>query len=169
MASLVVLSELEALLKVPENTLVDDEYTRIITDAASDLVRTTAGQPNWQLTVSGPDDVLAPTRARFIALWLAKRAWEDKGNLVRRTAGPISQTFSEEGIRGLELTESEIDWLEGQQPGGSSGTFILKHYGTTASRRPFGDETPDGYSFAAGDLDFAHGMTMSGPARADNW
>lgn len=169
MAPLVVLSELEALLKLPDGTLMDDEYTRIIMDAASDLVRETAEQPNWVLTASGSGDALAPTRARFIALWLAKRAWEDKGNLSRRTAGPISQTFSEDGVRGLELTEDERGWLEGHQPDGGSGTFVLRHYGTTASRRPFGDETPDGYSFAAGDLDFAHGMTMSGPAKADNW
>lgn len=168
MASLVKLDELEVLLKLPPNTLVDDKYTDLMMRAASNLVRETANQPHWELVVAGPDDVLAPTRAGFIALYLAKRAWQDTGNLQRRTAGPISQTFSEDEVRGLELTDAEREELEGRRPGGSSGSWVMKHYSTGVSRRPFA-ETPDGYSFSAGDLDFAHGMTMSGPARADDW
>jgi hypothetical protein len=162
MSLLVKVEELELLLKVPEGTLANDDYTDLMMRAASDLVRETAKQPDWTLET-------APTRAVFIATWVAKRAWEDRGNLVRRTAGPISQTFSEDGIRGLALTQEERDWLLGMRPGGSGGLLILRHYGTGVSRLPFGDETPDGYSFEAGDLNFAHGMDMRGPAKADNW
>lgn len=170
MSLLVDVTELERLLKRPEGSLANDEYTQLIMEAASAVVRDTAQQPNWELTVSSdPPDVLIPARGRFIALYLAKRAWLDQGNLSRRTSGPISQSFREDGVYGLNLEPAELEWLNGHRPDGDSGIFIMRHYGTTASRRPFGDETPDGYSFAAGDLDFAHGMTMSGPARADNW
>jgi hypothetical protein len=169
MSNLVKLEELELLLKVPEGTLVDDDYTEFMMQAASDLVRETAEQPNWVLEVVDSGDVLAPTRARIIATYVAKRAWQDKGNLVRRTAGPISQTFADGGVTGLSLTPEEREWLNGRRPGGSGGLLIMRHYGTGVSRLPFGDETPDGYSFAAGDLNFAHGMDMRGPAKADNW
>jgi hypothetical protein len=170
MSLLVDVAELEVLLKQEAGTLSNDEYTTLIMEGASAVVRDTAGQPNWVLeVVSAPPDVLAPARARFIALYLAKRAWEDEGNLSRRTTGPISFTFREDGVYGLNLEPAEREWLVGHRPDGGGGIFIMRHRGTTASRLPFGDETPDGYSFAAGDLDFAHGMTMSGPARADNW
>lgn len=171
MGLLVKLDELETLLKVPADTLEGDAYTELMMRAASDKVRSEANQPNWELEdYVGPPQVLAPTRAGMIALWVAKRAWEDKGNQVRRTAGPISQTFSENGVRGLQLEDDEREWLRGRRPGGSGGLLIMRHYGTgVESRRPFGDETPDGYSFEAGDLNFAHGMDMRGPAKADNW
>lgn len=170
MSLLVDVADLERLLKRPEGSLVGDEYTDLIMQAASAVVRDTAEQPNWVLeVVADPPDVLVPARGRFIALYLAKRAWLDQGNLARRTAGPISLSFREDGVYGLNLEPSELEWLQGHRPGGGGGIFIMRNRGKTASRRPFGDETPDGYSFAAGDLDFAHGMTMSGPARADNW
>lgn len=170
MTLLVDVAELEQLLKQPAGSLVGDSYTELIMEGASAVVRDTAEQPNWVLeVVNDPPDVLVPARARFIALYLAKRAWEDEGNLSRRTSGPISFSFREDGVYGLNLEPAELEWLQGHRPDGGGGIFIMRHYGTGASRRPFGDETPDGYSFAAGDLDFAHGMTMSGPARADNW
>lgn len=169
MSLLVVLSELEAVLKVPQGSLEGDEYTRLMMEGATAVVRDTAQQPHWVLTVSGPGDIAAPARARFIALELAKRAWQDQGNLIRRTTGPISLSFRENGVYGLDLKPSEEEWLEGHRGDGVGGMFIMRHYGTTRGRLPFGDETPDGYSFLAGEMDFSHGMTMSGPARADNW
>lgn len=162
MGLLVDVDELTSLLKMPPDSLDEDEYTRLIMEAASAKVRDVAGHPEWELDT-------IPTRGRFIALWLAKRAWEDPGNLQRRTSGPISDTFFENGVRGLTLEDDEREWLEGQQPGGANSTWILRHYGTGVSRRPFGDETPDGYSFAGGDMNFSHGLDMTGPARADNW
>jgi hypothetical protein len=170
---LVDVEALETLLRRDDPELELDEYadyTALIIEGASAIVRD-EGDPNWVLSNPGDGETVIPARGRFIALALAKRAWEDQGNLQRRTTGPLSETFFEDGVRGLELTEAELDWLEGHQPDGkSTGTWILRMRGT-GSRRPFGrgDETPDGYSFAAGDWDFAHGMTMSGPAKADNW
>lgn len=166
MSLLVDIEELTALLRMPEGSLVDgsdiDPYTLLMMEGASEVVRDVAEQPDWTLET-------IPARGRIIALWLARRAWEDEGNLARRTSGPISQSFREDGVYGLNLEPAELEWLQGHRPDGDSGLFIMRNLGGTRGRRPFGDETPDGYSFAAGDLDFAHGMTMSGPARADNW
>lgn len=170
MSLLVDVAELEILLKREPGSLAGDPYTKLMMEGATAVVRDTAGQPNWVLeVVSDPPDVLAPVRARFIALYLAKRAYQDEGNLVRRTSGPISSTFREDGVYGLDLSDADREWLQGHRPGGGGGLYLMRFRGTSRGRLPFGDETPDGYSFAAGDLDFAHGMTMSGPARADNW
>lgn len=170
---LVDVDDLETLLKQTRpdlDDLSDDAYTALMIEGASGVVRD-AGDPNWVLGNVTGAEVAIPTRGKFIALYLAKRAWEDTGNLQRRTAGPLSETFFTEGVRGLELTPDEQAWLDGKSPnGGSAGTWMLRIQGT-GSRHPFGraDETPDGYSFAAGDLNFAHGMDMRGPAKADNW
>jgi hypothetical protein len=151
--------------------LTDDPYTDIITESASQIVRDTAGRPHWGVDPLEGEEVAAPPRARIIALWLAKRAWLDTGNLQRRTAGPISDTFFENGIRGLNLEAAELDWLESQRPGGNSGLWMLRHHRASGHRRPhYGDETPDGYSFLAGDMNFSHGLDMTGgPQDADSW
>lgn len=167
--SLVELNDLEALLKVPENSLLDDPYTELIIRSANAKVRSVAHQPGWVGSEPLEDQTVAPERAQIIALWLAKQAWEDQGNLQRRTAGPISETFFEGGIRGLALSEADSDYLTELSPGGNTnGLWIMKHQGTgVGGRRRV--ETPDGYSFSDGDLNFAHGMDMRGPADADSW
>lgn len=151
--------------------LTDDPYTDIITESASQIVRDTAGRSSWGVDPLGEGETAAPPRARITALWLAKRAWLDTGNLQRRTAGPISDTFFESGVRGLDLTDAEREWLEGQRPGGNSGLWMLRHHRASGRRRPhYGDETPDGYSFLAGDMNFSHGLDMTGgPQDADSW
>lgn len=162
--NLVDIDRLTALLKRPAGSLTDDDYTAIITDAASTIVTSTAKQ-DWTAAT-------APERAKIIALWLARQAWMDKGNLARRTSGPTSESFFDSPVRGLDLREQDRAWLEGQRPGGGGGLWVTKHFGgpSAGRRRPrYGDEGHDGYSFAAGDWDFAHGMTMSGPADADSW
>ena len=151
--------------------LKGDAYTDIITASASEVVRDAAGRPHWGVDPLEGAEVAAPARARIIALWLAKRAWLDVGNLQRRTAGPISDTFFEGGVRGLGLEEDERAWLEGQRPGGGSGLWTLRHHRASSRRRPhYGDETPDGYSFLAGDMNFSHGLDMTGgPRDAESW
>jgi len=169
MSLLVDVADLETLLKKPAGSLANDNYATLMMEAATAVVRDTAQQPNWVLEKVNPDDVVAPARAGIIALWLAKRAYEDQGNLTRRTAGPLSLSFREDGVFGLNLEPAELEWLQGHRPGGGSGIWVLRNRGSHRGRLPFGDETPDGYSFAGGDMDFSHGMTMSGPARADHW
>lgn len=166
---LVDIAELTTLLKKEPNSLDDDDYTDLMIDGASAIVRD-EGDPNWVLTGSGPDDVVIPARGRFIALYLAARAWNDPGNLSRRTAGPLSESFFEDGVRGLNLTEAEQAWLDGKKPGGGGDSTWVMRIGS-GSRRPFeiGDETPDGYSFAAGDWNFAHGMDVSGRRPREAW
>ena len=164
---LVDIAELTTLLKKSAGSLDTDEYTALMIEGASAIVRD-EGNSNWVLTATGPDDVVIPARGRFIALYLAERAWSDTRNLARRTSGPISESFHEDGVTGLVLTEAELDWLEGHSPGGNSdGTWIMRINPGSRLPLPVGDETPDGYSFAGGDWDFAHGMFMGGrPPRA---
>lgn len=168
--SLVELEELTALLKRPEGSLVGDDYTELVMRRASNVVRSTAEQPAWVGSDPVAPQELAPWRAREIALTLAKQAWEDRGNLQRRTAGPVSHTFFEGGLRGLELSKDDKEWLLRQRPGGgNNGMWILGHYGTNVAPARAADETPDGYSFARGDLNFAHGMDMRGPVDGNRW
>jgi hypothetical protein len=159
---LVDIAQLTTLLKQEEGSLDDDPYTALMIEAASAVVRD-EGNPDWTLET-------IPSRGRFIALYLARRAWEDPGNLSRRTAGPLSESFFENGVKGLDLTEAEREWLDGKKPGGGSdGTWIMKV--RSGSRRPFeyGVETLDGFSFAAGDWNFAHGMDVSGRKPREAW
>lgn len=167
---LVDIAELTTLLKRPANSLDNDPYTDLMIEAASAVVRD-AGNPNWVLADPGPDEVVIPSRGRFIALYLAQRAWTDTRNLARRTSGPISESFHTDGVTGLVLTDAEQAWLDGKKPGGGNdGTWIMR-IGGSRGRHPFpvGDETPDGYSFAAGDWNFAHGMNMGGPRPRGAW
>ena len=97
------LTELIKREKPDVGDLTDDPYTDVITESASQIVRDTARRPSWGVDPLGEGEVSAPPRARIIALWLAKRAWLNTGNLQRRTAGPISDTFFDTGIRGLGL------------------------------------------------------------------
>ena len=122
---LITVRELEILLRKPEGSLKDDAYTALIIDAASGIVRDAASRQEWAWPEAAEGETLAPTRARTTALWLAKRAWEHKGNLQRRTAGPISDTYFENGPAALELTDVEREYLEGQRPGGRrSGLWV---------------------------------------------
>jgi hypothetical protein len=171
MALLFSIEDLTTLLKRPPGSLASDPYTELIAETASEKVRSVAEQPNWvdpDATPTG-EQVKAPSRARLVALWLARQAWQDPGNLQRRTAGPISETFFESGVRGLGLGDDEKEWLESQRPsGGSNGMWVMRHMGTTAGYTSRA-ETPDGYSFSGGDLNFAHGMDVRGPANGDAW
>lgn len=158
--SLIDLAQLTALVKQPAGSLDEDPYTAVIMMSAEAVVKDEAGHPEWVGGEPGEGEVIAPARAGIIALWLAKRAWEDPGNRQRRTAGPISTTWFEGGVKGLDLKPDEAGWLADQNPGGNSGLWVLR----MAGNRPFAApaETPDGYSFSAGDLNFAHGMDVSG-------
>lgn len=173
-AMLFDIQRLEVALKAPAGSLTSDAYTVQIARMASEKVRSIAEQPNWVDPGKDPlvgVEVHAPWRASDIAVMLAKQAWQDRGNLQRRTAGPISQTFdTTAAVRGLDLAPEDRDWLRSQKPAGNNnGLWVLKHYGTTTARPRHGDLTPDGYSFAAGDMDFSHGMSMGGPADGDSW
>jgi len=171
MTLLFAIEDLAVLLKRPASSLDGDEYTELIAESASEKVRSVAEQPTWidpDLIPAG-EQIAAPARARLIALWLARQAWSDPGNLQRRTAGPISQTFFEGGVRGLNLEPEEKEWLLSQRTSGNNkGMWVMRHLGTT-SAYAHRAETPDGYSFSNGDLNFAHGMDMRGPANGDAW
>lgn len=173
--NLVDMAALWTLLKKNHPNLPNvatDPYSELIAEAASEAVRSAAGRPLWGADPLEGEEVEAPARARFIALWVASRAWDDRARtLQRRTSGPISETYFEQTVQGLALTVEEQAWLESQRPVDGGPAWVLRHYRAAGRRRGrYGDETPDGYSFAAGDWNFAHGMDMSGgPQDADSW
>lgn len=144
---------------------VDDAYTRFIIEAASDLVRETAGMPGWVAETPGPGQSRAPARARQIATLVAARAWGDSGNLQTRASGPVRETYFENGIRGLVLDQGDRDWLEGHKGGTGNGMWILR---VGAGRRRThgsivkGDNifAPGGELMAGPDMDYAYGLDL---------
>lgn len=162
-ADLTTTELLEHLLKKTPGSLANDEYALLIITAASEVVRNAAEHPEWVRVNPIPDSgqVIAPLRAQHIALWLASRAHEDKGNLQRRTAGPISHTYFENGIGGLDLKPSELKDLQGlrvgktglwTQPVGagrhSGGVYIP---GTLPNELPFHiDDGSMGFAYGVG-------------------
>lgn len=112
-------SDLATLLRI---TIPDgDLYSAMIVQQASNAVRDEARQPDW-VRREAPDDVLAvgqveaPEAARDITLWVASRAHADPRNRSRRTSGPISESFFENGVYGLELKPDEIARLDTLRP-----------------------------------------------------
>lgn len=129
--SLVPVAVLRTLLKKTVEELPDDDaYATLILEQASDVVRDKANQPTWTYTAP-PDttpegEVAVPRSAAHIAAWLAFRVYTNPQNLQRKTSGPISKTFFDTGLVGLELTQSERDTLEDLRPDAdsSSGLWI---------------------------------------------
>lgn len=128
MSALATVSELAVLLKT--NVDSGDPYAKMMLEQASTLVRDHALQPGWVLALSDPavlGEILAPGAAHDITLWAAQRAYTNPRNLSRRTAGPISESFFENGIYGLELTDGEkarIDALPGVNKPTKSGVWV---------------------------------------------
>ena len=119
---------LAALVKRDEADFADGTYGGWIVESVETIIRDEAAQEGW-VGVLGDDPApgltLAPPRARVIGLWAAKRAFEDQGNIERRTSGPISTTYRE-GPAATELTAPELDWLHGRRPGGSRGLRVQR-------------------------------------------
>jgi len=119
------LEQLALLVNKGETSLEGDAYTELIVTAAENKVRDEANQDGWVGANPGAGQTLAPPRARFIAMWLAARAWGNplnQNSLQRETAGPISDTYFEPKVSGLDLTEDELAWLHRQS--GSDGLWV---------------------------------------------
>jgi len=105
----------------------DDAYATLMLAQASQAVRDEARQPLWVLPADSDTDpadegyVLAPRTAQDITLWVAQRAYLDPRNRTRITSGPISDTFSESGVYGLDLTDGERARLSGYRTDGATG------------------------------------------------
>lgn len=109
MAALATVSKLKILIKKPE--LEDsDPYAEMMLEQATRAVRF-EGKPISLLWAIEPDadldQIIVPEDVVDIVLWVAARAYTNPRNLERRTAGPVSETFRDTGIYGLELTEQE--------------------------------------------------------------
>lgn len=127
---LVPVSALSLLLfrdaaKIP----ADDAYTQMVISQASNAVRDAARQPGWVRLEDAGDELgpgqseVAPT-AQDIVAQLAMRVWTNPRNLERRTSGPVSETFRDSGVYGLELTAAEAERLKGLRPGGGGGLWV---------------------------------------------
>lgn len=129
--SLVTVAVLRVLLKKTTEELPDsDPYATLILEQASDAVRDAARQPLWTYTAppapTPEGEIAVPRSAAHIAAWLAFRVYTNPQNLQRKTTGPISHTFFDTGLVGMELTDSERDTLEDLRPNSdeSSGLWI---------------------------------------------
>jgi hypothetical protein len=140
--SLVDMTALALLVKRPAGSLDEDAYSLFWVAAADDIVKTTAGHPEWVGAEPGPGEVVAPLRARNIATLLAKRAWLDQDNLQRRTSGPISDTFFESDLSALELTDAERNWLEAQSDDDDPDALWVLGIGSSQKSTPI--YIPDG-------------------------
>jgi hypothetical protein len=109
MAALATVSKLKILVKKPELP-ASDPYAQMMLDQATRAVRF-EGKPAslyWSLEPDEDlDQVEVPEDVVDIVLWVAARAFLNPRNLERRTAGPVSETFRDVGIYGLELTDQE--------------------------------------------------------------
>ena len=140
MSALAQVSQLEIMLRF-EISQEHQPYARMILAQASERVRIAAKQPGWIAQGETPSlgQSVVPQVAEDIVLWVAKRAYTDPGNLQRRTSGPVSETFFENGVRGLELSESELAALGGMAPGGrSTGLWVQPVGGGTFTDRYIG-------------------------------
>lgn len=153
------------------STAVDERYTDYIMEAAEDLVRQAAGhrldvpgEIGWVGSDPLVSQALAPRRARSIATEVAARAWGESRNLQTQAAGPIRETYFENGIRGLDLTDRERADLEEMNPHQSSGLWVLRVGAGSRRRRPVtGDDivAPGGEIMAGPDMDYAYGLDLS--------
>lgn len=109
LASIATLSLL--LYRVDDRIPADDPYATMILSQASNTVRAAARRPGWVRltdgTLPGPGQIEAPQDAQDITAHVAARAYSNPRNLERRTAGPVSETFRDNGVVGLGLTEDE--------------------------------------------------------------
>lgn len=125
MSALNTIPNLALLLR----TTIDpsDGYAELILEQASNSVRDYMRQPGW-VTADPPGDgqTVAPQVARDVTLWVAARAYTNPKNLERRTAGPISETFRDVGVLGVELTESEKERLGTPAGRSSNGLWVLQ-------------------------------------------
>lgn len=115
MAALVTISELSAWAR--QEVGYDDAWAITVLEAASELVRSAAGQPTWERAT-------APARAKQICAHVAARTYlnpdsvSSEGNL-----GPLGgDRIVEELAKALHLTAAERDELGAMAPaGGGAG------------------------------------------------
>ncbi len=129
LAQLATVAELATLLRITIAAGEEDPYAVMILGQASTAVREAAGNVAW-VRLTSPDtepgvgQVEMTETAHDITLWVASRAYNDPRNKSRRTAGPISESYFENGVYGLDLTEREQQRLDRANGGASSGLWV---------------------------------------------
>lgn len=125
-ATLVPVKALATLLRITIDS--QDPYALMVLTQASNTVRSAAREPGWVRVDAegdlGPGQSEVPSEAQDITVWLAMRAYNNPRNLERRTAGPISESFRDTGVYGLELTPDERSRLARLGSSGSTGFWV---------------------------------------------
>lgn len=125
-SGLISVEELARLLRITIPS--QDSYARMIIEQASNRVREVASQPGWvrvdEGSTPGVGQTLAPATAHDVTLWISQRAYTNPKNLERRTSGPVSETFRDSGVYGIEPTDDERSRLVKLSPSGGSGLWV---------------------------------------------
>lgn len=123
MSLLATVAELSTFIEADPPLEDDDSYYVMILTMASEAVRDAAERPDWVRENPSTGQTLAPVNAHHVTLWVAQRASEHPGNLSRRTSGPVSESFFENGVYGLDLTAGELARLRSAAGSTKSGLW----------------------------------------------
>lgn len=133
--------ELALWTQTPEATIAADPFAAEVREKVSDFVRFVAGQTRETWTATS-----VPYDARVIVLWIAKRTYQNPGQVVQEGVGPLNERRLDEAALGMSLTESERDTLEGYRPGGDpdKGIYVISTGGTPGTLHHAVLFAPDG-------------------------
>jgi hypothetical protein len=144
MAGLTTVALLEQALRI--TIPAHDPYAILMIELASNAVRDAADQPGWVIGTPGQNQTEAPQAARDVALMVAVRIFTNPRNLERRTAGPLSETFRDIGVYGVDLTDGEKERLEphiSDSRRGSNGLWVQPTGAKLVPQRVYlADESP---------------------------
>lgn len=91
-----------------------DDFSLLVLEQASDAVREAAKQPDWTITT-------APSTARRIALWVAKRTYQNPEHELATGIGPLSSRVTDQQAAGVTLTADEEEALAAFWPADAVG------------------------------------------------
>lgn len=111
-------------VQAQETIAPDDAFALWICEAASDLVRDTAGMFDW-------DTNTVPFRAKLIALLVAKRTWLNPESKIAKGVGPLTTRYADREALGMWLSLEETAALVAMGDGAAPGTPTLGVIKTT--------------------------------------
>lgn len=162
---LITLQELATWTQTPLATVQEDPFALEVFEKTSQLVKEIAEQPEWTIET-------APFRVRLLTLKIAKRTYENPGQEVSSTTGPISSRVLDIAAMAMDLSEEEMELLLSHRPDGAGedglwvlsmtrGDDLLKTVYLPAEPQPnLGNERP--WMIPYGDTDETDAFTESG-------
>lgn len=129
MADLITAQELATWTQTPLATIQADPLAIEIMDKVSALARFLGGNPTWEITGA----TAAPFDARLVVLMVAKRCYENPGQVVQEgSVGPIGgDRVLDVAAMLMELTETERTTLTKYNPDGDpdnagAGVWVMQ-------------------------------------------